>query len=447
MLRQFASERLLQDLEALVDAVEQSNETDLVKTHRAFGSGGLKEPGGHEVTFLHLAASDAELEIFWEAARRADEVWGGRLASPRGRLRCLEAISYPADGGDGAEERDALGWHDDGLTVFTVVLALSDAGADFKGGDLEVVTPGRQPEVVADLRRGDAAVFRGFHKHRVHRVTQGQRRVIVAEWWLGEECSRRSFRPIDTEGAARRLLAVEPQCAKAHLVLAEGQRERMELEEVRCSLEAAVKIDNSDADVLVDLGEVCRELGDALAARKWLRAALRLGPEEAAATHQTLGLVLRDLGDLHGCLRCLEEARRLDPTDTSVYNNLAVTLSELGDDAGAERWYREALLYDPSDSASHYNLGSLRLEAGDFVAAERHLRAVLTEQYDDASAHLKLGLALASQGKMSGAKQCLREAQALDPTGLDPRLHMALNLMLHSRGGRDESDHLWLAGC
>ena len=80
-----------------------------------------------------------------------------------------------------------------------MVVALSTAGKDFEGGELEVRIPQGRVHSVADLARGDAVVFRGWDSHRVRALRAGRRRVIVAEWWLGPECSGEEPRPPDTE--------------------------------------------------------------------------------------------------------------------------------------------------------------------------------------------------------------------------------------------------------
>lgn len=121
------------------------------------------------------------------------------------RMRCAELLEY--DGGNST----GLGWHWDVGSTLTMVTMLhasshraradgTDAGAN---GELQLSTNCSVRTV--SLERGDVAVYRSRHRHRVTTVT-APRTVLAVEWWRGEA----TMRPSRPGAPARTLLEPWP---------------------------------------------------------------------------------------------------------------------------------------------------------------------------------------------------------------------------------------------
>ena len=116
-------------------------------------------------------------------------VTGGGWGLLRGRdplslhFRTVEVHRYGAGGRLGAAR------HFDGGSLLTMDVMLAEPGVDFEGGHF--ATPHADGSVgrVAHARfgRGDGVVFCSHKFHNVEPVTRGERRVLVAELWRGEE--------------------------------------------------------------------------------------------------------------------------------------------------------------------------------------------------------------------------------------------------------------------
>jgi len=68
--------------------------------------------------------------------------------------------------------------HEPPVRKISMTLLLNDP-AEFKGGDLELMAPGK----VANLKQGHAIMFASFLNHRVNPVTEGMRQSLVV--WFG----------------------------------------------------------------------------------------------------------------------------------------------------------------------------------------------------------------------------------------------------------------------
>ena len=127
-----------------------------------------------------------------DAARRADAAWFGGFA--RGVAVRPRVVEYHRVRRTG-ELRHAE--HYDSGSVYTVDCMLSQPDEDFAGGDFAAEGPwapeggGRAFE---DL--GDVIVFASHKRHNVKPVARGERRVLVVEFWRGEEraCGHRCER-------------------------------------------------------------------------------------------------------------------------------------------------------------------------------------------------------------------------------------------------------------
>jgi len=107
-----------------------------------------------------------------------------------------------------------------------------------------------------------------------------------------------------------------------------------------------------------ELGELALQIGDAVQARRWLTAAVRLKPDSADA-QEKLGVSSLLLGKPADAVAALETACRLDPVSASAHLNLAVAYAQLGRTSEARTTAERALQLDPAEPRTRALLGKL----------------------------------------------------------------------------------------
>jgi CHAT domain-containing protein/Tfp pilus assembly protein PilF len=214
------------------------------------------------------------------------------------------------------------------------------------------------------------------------------------------------------------------------------------------------------AGALVDLGNICLDLGDLAAARQHYEAALAIfraklpkDDPRIANSLYNLGIVLQNVGDLPGARKYYEQSVAMyratlpkdDPRIAVSLNNLGIVLKALGDLAGARQRYEEALaIYratlrknDPRIANSLMNLGNVLQILGDLAGARQHheaalamYRATLPKDGPRIAGSLNsLGSVLWELGDLAGARQHFEEALAISRATLprdDPRIAQSL---------------------
>jgi tetratricopeptide (TPR) repeat protein len=124
------------------------------------------------------------------------------------------------------------------------------------------------------------------------------------------------------------ILKDSPLCAAAHLSLAQTLLRKGDRKAGLLALQAASGLAPDDTQILVELSDCHRQLGDHAAAIDVLRAALKVNPESAAA--------LNKLGDLfvseypEQALEYYRQAAVSNPTSPSPYVGISAALMELG---------------------------------------------------------------------------------------------------------------------
>lgn len=128
------------------------------------------------------------------------------------------------------------------------------------------------------------------------------------------------------------------------------------------------------------MAHALRDLGRQEEASELLQSALQIQPE-AAPLWDTLGSVRADLEDLDKAILFLQEAHRLDPKNRSVLGNLAEALFAAGRVDEARSAYQGALKLGPSDPALRFNHAMFALSQGDLTAGWRDYEARLESGY------------------------------------------------------------------
>ena len=238
--------------------------------------------------------------------------------------------------------------HRDGALISCVVpLSRRD---EYDGGGTYLEPLGRS----LALEQGCALVHPSSVRHAGHRITRGNRWVLVlfinhVTMRYGEHGRR--FRARAQEVFEEMQAAAEEQRLDGE---AEGDGEDEmgseddvdvdEDEELQCLLHALEVTDEGDHEVWYDLGARAHEGGDTAEA-----------------------------------LRMYERADAINPEDPLLLGNLGVALLELNRPRDAFRTYRRALAIDPHNVNARFNACELMLETNRLGA----LRALLAEAPDD----------------------------------------------------------------
>eukprot|EP00746_Dinoflagellata_sp_MGD_P001734 gnl/MRDRNA2_/MRDRNA2_103294_c0_seq1.p1 gnl/MRDRNA2_/MRDRNA2_103294_c0~~gnl/MRDRNA2_/MRDRNA2_103294_c0_seq1.p1 ORF type:complete len:625 (-),score=119.52 gnl/MRDRNA2_/MRDRNA2_103294_c0_seq1:220-2094(-) len=393
---------------------------------------------GHQTlhTYLHMAVKDFPdvIDNLLSITSRSDDVAGWGVASvseSKPSLRCLEIVDYTARSHHAPPRRS--GWHDDGDTVFTVSVLLSQPGVDFEGGDIEFRRKpsgtDTKPTVRVSPSLGDAVIWRGWEEHRVLPVTRGTRRVLVAEWRLDSKAaSETDVRPPDSEEGLRRLLRLDASSATLYknlgnLLLAQGK-----VNAAASTYASGLAKDPTYAEGHYHMGALALENGALQMAEKYLRSALQFEPLHVPSQNN-LGIILDRRGDKQAAEKMYLAALRTDPEHAEAHDNLGVLQASLGDSSSAELSFEAAVKANPEHVNGHRNLGVMRKKRGNLLGAEESFRMVTKLLPTNADAHSSLADVIAKQGKAIDAAISFKAAFQIDPN--HSATHRSLSSQYH----------------
>lgn len=220
----------------------------------------------------------------------------------------------------------------------------------------------------------------------------------------------------------------------------------------KASIEQAIKLDAENADAYLNLGNVCRALGQHQQALSNYEKAISINPEFAEALNN-LGVLLSDFGRhelalsnydqainvnpgfcdaycnrgtaLRGLKRCeealasYEKAVSLNPDYGSALNGRGVALGDLGRHAEALASFEQALQLMPEFVDAHYNRGSALRDLGRHVEALASYEKVLALQSDHLAALNNQGALLIEVGRYADALCGIDRALALSGNNVD----------------------------
>ena len=157
----------------------------------------------------------------------------------------------------------------------------------------------------------------------------------------------------------------------------------------------------------------------------WQRALLYA--PNSWSTHYNLGLAYLNSKQNDLALRQLEEAKRLNPSEATIYNNLALAQAALGDLNGAIANSKEALALDPTAIEAHNNLGAFLYQQGAYTAAKGEFALVLRRDPESISAHFNLGRTLAAMNDHAAAIREFEALLAANPEDVEARYQVSFS--------------------
>jgi Flp pilus assembly protein TadD len=178
-------------------------------------------------------------------------------------------------------------------------------------------------------------------------------------------------RPEEALACCRRLVAIEPENARAHYNLAVVLLARNQVDEAIASFRRATALAPSLAEAFNNLGValVSQNRWDEAAAA--YRKALRLRPDYVEALYN-LARPLLHLDEVEEAVACCRHALALRPDHADAHYRLGLALSEenLLDEAVAS--YERALALRPNDAEAHLGLALALLRLGRYDEAWPH---------------------------------------------------------------------------
>lgn len=163
----------------------------------------------------------------------------------------------------------------------------------------------------------------------------------------------------------------------------------------------------------------------------WQRAILYA--PNSWSTHYNLGLAYLNSKQNDLARQQLEEAKRLNPSEATIYNNLALAQAALGDLNGAIATSKQALALDPTTLEAHNNLGAFLYQQGAYSAAKNEFAIVLRHDPESVSAHFNLGRTLAAMNEDVGAVREYESVLALKPDDIEARYQLGLSFAAAGR--------------
>lgn len=298
-----------------------------------------------------------------------------------------------------AERQAYLSVHRDS-SLISLTIALNPQ-TDFDGGGMWV-----EPlDKVVSLDQGQAVTFASNIRHGGHRITSGQRYILVG-FLLYEDEVEHDRRLLQTSQALR----------------AAGSA--WEAEEV-CRL--AVQLNPRRQEAWNNLGVLQRDRGAFDAALKSFGQALEIEPSYQEGW-VNLGVCQGLAGELHEAVATAHKAVKLNNGDATAHYNLACAQAHLGESAAALSSLHRALELNPDDAEALHRRGQLRLETASeavdsdasgqgeagLAAAVADLQRAAKLMPKSAAVRNDLGVALYEGGRLEEALDAFEAAAGLD---------------------------------
>lgn len=220
-------------------------------------------------------------------------------------------------------------------------------------------------------------------------------------------------------GQLRAALEADPQLAAAHRESGAILLERREFAAAAEAFRQAWRLNPRDREARYNYAMALANAGRKEEGLKELDA-LRAALPRYALAHFGAGHVRAELGQAEAAERDFRQALRLDPGLFRAQFELGRLLERKGDEAGALAAYRAALERHPGLTAARYRLAALLRKAGDPAAADAELQTVrrmlaARQRGEQAGAAYLKGLDLLEKGDAAGGVAELSRALALRP--------------------------------
>jgi len=199
-----------------------------------------------------------------------------------------------------------------------------------------------------------------------------------------------------------------------HIRLAEHYHDLGQYNQAKLELEAALKLDPKNPEILNSLGAIYLNLSESspesekrisnlVAARKYFTSALNLDSDFAAAWNGMAGVYYLSAENTKA-ISCYKKALALAPKRAyEVYTNLANTLRDSGQMVDAEENYQKAIELNPLYAPAHNGYAELLYNKQRFSEALPEAVEAIRLKPDYATAYYHLGLIQCAGGNKTDA--------------------------------------------
>ncbi|MBF0382091.1 MAG: tetratricopeptide repeat protein [Magnetococcales bacterium] len=192
----------------------------------------------------------------------------------------------------------------------------------------------------------------------------------------------------------------------------------------------AIKIDNSNALLYLNLGISQNSLGQHNEAIESYQKAISLKADDAQF-HYNMGLALLKVGDLAKGALSFTKALSINPDYVESLCDLGYTQHLLGDSDEGMANLQRAITLQPNFINAHYNLGVVLQDQGEFDKAVERYKKSITIVPDFFNPHYNIGVIKQAQGKIDEAIIYFKNSINIQPDY--PQAHYNLGVVLQEK--------------
>ncbi len=199
-----------------------------------------------------------------------------------------------------------------------------------------------------------------------------------------------------------------------HARMADTYWAKGQLAEAREHFISELRASPGDLDVMLDLGELLVEMGDAAAAAEKFRQVLELSPEECTA-HFHLGQLCLEHDDLAGALERFRRVLKNERTFTGAHVKIAQIYHRQRDESEALFHANCELAQQAGDEGALLELGNLFMDIQQLASAEVAFNRVLSMNPKNAAARHNLAVTLLLAGRIDEGIEQAKHALRIQP--------------------------------
>ena len=208
-------------------------------------------------------------------------------------------------------------------------------------------------------------------------------------------------------------LAIEPNHIKAHNNLGTIYAKKNMLDEAISEFERTITLKPRYAKAHLNLGLCYFNKGEIDKAIYEYEQALAIKHYYYAEAHNNLGVAYRNKGDIDHAIKRYKAALQLNPFYSEAYYNLGVAYAKQGKWDEAIDEYRKAIDINPQYTNAHNNLAIAYMQKGALDEAISEFKIIRTINPDNVEAQFNLGIAYAKKGELNSAVDAYKQALAL----------------------------------
>jgi tetratricopeptide (TPR) repeat protein len=222
-------------------------------------------------------------------------------------------------------------------------------------------------------------------------------------------------KPLHAVQLLQRIIAEQPACERAYVLLVEIYVQWGQHEAVRNVLVRGLRHNRGSAELMRQLGLHFMRVDEY---EKALRCFLKIRHVKDAGLHRTLGVLYAFMGKHHEAVQELKHAAQLDPRLPKAFELWAKELLVLNKPDDAIAILKRALVVEPYSSLAHRLLGDAYASKRRWKSAYHHYVLAADMDPDDNDAWLGIARALAGSGRFEEARHYCEHVVRVQPQNI-----------------------------